>query len=82
MSRDLSRGFPLCLVAFASERLEECASNAPLPLSVHAGLAPLVLPHLSEQCNDSEIALTSMCDAVARTSLQGAVTAASQGVRK
>jgi hypothetical protein len=49
---------------------------------VHAGLAPLVLPHLSEQCNDSEIALTSMCDAVARTSLQGAVTAASQGVRK
>ena len=40
-------------------------------ICVHSGLAQLVLPHLSDQCNDSEIALTSMCDAVARTSFQG-----------
>jgi phosphoribosyl 1,2-cyclic phosphodiesterase len=45
---------------------------------VHGGLAQLVLAHLSERCNDPEIALASMRDAVARTSFRGAMQAASQ----
>jgi phosphoribosyl 1,2-cyclic phosphodiesterase len=46
---------------------------------VHAGLAHLVLAHLSERCNDPEIALDSMRAAIARTSFRGAMHAASQG---
>jgi phosphoribosyl 1,2-cyclic phosphodiesterase len=46
--------------------------------SVHAGLAQLVLAHLSERCNQPEIALGSMRDAVARTSFRGVMSAASQ----
>ena len=45
---------------------------------VHAGLAQLVLAHLSERCNQPEIALTSMRDAIARTSFRGVLSAASQ----
>jgi hypothetical protein len=44
----------------------------------HAGLAQLVLAHLSERCNDPEIALSSMRDALARTGFRGAMSAASQ----
>ncbi len=46
---------------------------------VHAGLAQLVLAHLSERCNDPEIALGSMRQAIARTNFRGVMTAASQG---
>ena len=45
---------------------------------VHAGLAQLVLAHLSEQCNAPEVAMTSMRDALARTSFRGAMQAAPQ----
>jgi phosphoribosyl 1,2-cyclic phosphodiesterase len=44
----------------------------------HAGLAQLVLAHLSERCNDPAIALSSMRDALARTGFRGAMSAASQ----
>jgi len=44
----------------------------------HAGLAQLVLAHLSERCNDPTIALSSMRDALARTSFRGVMSAASQ----
>ena len=45
---------------------------------VHGRLAQLVLAHLSERCNDPEIALKSMREAVSRTSFRGAMSAASQ----
>jgi len=45
----------------------------------HAGLAQLVLAHLSERCNDPAIALRSMRDALARTGFRGVMSAASQG---
>jgi phosphoribosyl 1,2-cyclic phosphodiesterase len=45
----------------------------------HAGLAQLVLAHLSERCNEPAIALSSMRDALARTSFRGVMSAASQG---
>jgi hypothetical protein len=45
----------------------------------HAGLAQLVLAHLSERCNDPAIALSSMRDALARTGFRGVMSAASQG---
>ncbi|MBA2685962.1 MAG: MBL fold metallo-hydrolase [Gemmatimonadaceae bacterium] len=45
---------------------------------VHGGLAQLVLAHLSERCNDPEIALRSMRDAIAPTSFRGAMSAARQ----
>lgn len=45
----------------------------------HAGLAQLVLAHLSERCNDPTIALRSMRDALARTGFRGVMSAASQG---
>jgi phosphoribosyl 1,2-cyclic phosphodiesterase len=44
----------------------------------HAGLAQLVLAHLSERCNDPLIALSSMREALARTSFRGVMSAASQ----
>jgi len=46
---------------------------------IHAGLAHLVLAHLSERCNDPTIALASMRSAIARTNFRGALHAASQG---
>ncbi|MDQ2766799.1 MAG: MBL fold metallo-hydrolase [Gemmatimonadota bacterium] len=46
--------------------------------SVHAGLAQLVLAHLSERCNAPEIAMQSMREALARTSFRGAMQPASQ----
>ncbi len=46
---------------------------------VHGGLAQLVLAHLSERCNDPEIALESMRGAIARSSFRGVMSAASQG---
>jgi phosphoribosyl 1,2-cyclic phosphodiesterase len=45
----------------------------------HGGLAQLVLAHLSERCNDPAIALSSMRDALVRTSFRGVMSAASQG---
>lgn len=45
---------------------------------VHAGLAQIVLAHLSERCNQPALALASMRDAVARTRFRGALHAASQ----
>jgi len=45
----------------------------------HAGLAQLVLAHLSERCNDPTIALMSMREAIARTNFRGALHAAAQG---
>ncbi|MEP7066342.1 MAG: MBL fold metallo-hydrolase [Gemmatimonadota bacterium] len=44
----------------------------------HAGLAQLVLAHLSERCNDPAIALRSMRDALSRTSFRGVMSAATQ----
>jgi phosphoribosyl 1,2-cyclic phosphodiesterase len=44
----------------------------------HAGLAQLVIAHLSERCNDPKLALSSMRDALAGTSFRGALSAASQ----
>jgi phosphoribosyl 1,2-cyclic phosphodiesterase len=44
----------------------------------HAGLAQLVLAHLSERCNDPVIALSAMRDALARTGFRGVMSAASQ----
>jgi phosphoribosyl 1,2-cyclic phosphodiesterase len=46
---------------------------------VHAGLAQLVLAHLSERCNTPVIAMKSMRDALANTSFRGGLEAASQG---
>ena len=37
----------------------------------HAGLAQLVLAHLSERCNDPGIALSSMREALRTTSFRG-----------
>jgi phosphoribosyl 1,2-cyclic phosphodiesterase len=48
--------------------------------NVHAGLAQLVLAHLSERCNDPAIALASMRDALARTAFRGAITTSLQSV--
>jgi len=45
---------------------------------VHAGLAQLVLAHLSERCNEPQTALSSMRDALARTTFRGAMHTASQ----
>ena len=45
----------------------------------HAGLAQVVLAHLSERCNDPAIALKSMREAIARASFRGAMHAATQG---
>lgn len=45
---------------------------------VHAGLAQLVLAHLSERCNQPELALASMREAVRTTRFRGALHAASQ----
>jgi phosphoribosyl 1,2-cyclic phosphodiesterase len=45
---------------------------------VHAGLAQLVLAHLSERCNAPEVAIKSMREALGRTSFRGALQAASQ----
>lgn len=45
---------------------------------VQAGLAHLVLAHLSERCNDPETALQGMRAAVSRSSFRGAIHAASQ----
>jgi phosphoribosyl 1,2-cyclic phosphodiesterase len=45
---------------------------------VHAGLAQLVLAHLSERCNDPATALASMRAALARTNFRGAMSTASQ----
>jgi len=45
----------------------------------HAGLAQLVLAHLSERCNDPAIALSSMRAALVRARFRGALSAASQG---
>ena len=45
---------------------------------VHAGLSQLVLAHLSERCNDPEVAMKSMRDALARTSFRGALQPAAQ----
>jgi phosphoribosyl 1,2-cyclic phosphodiesterase len=45
---------------------------------VHAGLAQLVLAHLSERCNQPGIALASMRDGVADTRFRGALHAAAQ----
>lgn len=46
---------------------------------VHAGLAQLVLAHLSERCNQPGIALASMREAVRAARFRGALHAASQG---
>ena len=45
---------------------------------VHAGLAQLVLAHLSERCNQPEIALASMREAMRASRFRGALHAASQ----
>lgn len=45
---------------------------------VHAGLAQLVLAHLSERCNQPEIALASMREAVRGSRFRGTLSAASQ----
>lgn len=45
---------------------------------VHAGLSHLVLAHLSERCNQPEIALASMREAVRPVRFRGALHAASQ----
>jgi phosphoribosyl 1,2-cyclic phosphodiesterase len=44
----------------------------------HAGLAQLVLAHLSQRCNEPKTALESMREALARTSFRGVLHAASQ----
>jgi phosphoribosyl 1,2-cyclic phosphodiesterase len=44
----------------------------------HAGLAQLVLAHLSQRCNEPKTALVSMREALARTSFRGVLHAASQ----
>jgi len=46
---------------------------------IHAGLAHLVLAHLSERCNDPAVAVASMRQAIARTNFRGALHAATQG---
>ncbi|HXT48143.1 MAG TPA: MBL fold metallo-hydrolase [Gemmatimonadaceae bacterium] len=45
---------------------------------VHAGLAQLVLAHLSERCNQPALALDSMREALATSRFRGALHAASQ----
>ena len=45
---------------------------------VHAGLSQLVLAHLSERCNDPDVAMKSMRDALARTNFRGALQPAAQ----
>ena len=45
---------------------------------VHAGLAQLVLAHLSQRCNAPDVAMKSMRDTLACTSFRGALQAASQ----